>query len=81
MARSIRELREASDEQLILEHDQRTEHTVVGTNYYMAELHRRDLARAEKSNRRLALASFIMASLSAFAALAAVLLSVLTAFQ
>ncbi|MBL0888923.1 hypothetical protein [Myceligenerans indicum] len=81
MARSIRELHEASDEQLILEHDQEAENTRVGTAYYMAELHRRNLERAEKSNRRLARASFIMASLSAAAAIAAVLLSVLAALE
>lgn len=38
---SIRELRTLSDEELIRRHDEEATHTVVGTQYYLDELHRR----------------------------------------
>lgn len=81
MVRSIARLREASDEDLIREHDKLAGSTLGGTDYYVAELHRRELERAEKSNRRLARISAVAAWISAAAAVAATILSVLVAFK
>jgi len=38
---SIRDLRALSDEELISRHDAEAKQTVVGTQYYLDELHRR----------------------------------------
>lgn len=38
---SIHELRTLSDEELIRRHDSEATHTLVGTQYYLDELHRR----------------------------------------
>ncbi len=45
MSYKIRELRNKSIDELIEEHDRLSEHTVVGTDYYLQELARRDAAR------------------------------------
>ena len=48
MSRSIAELRRTSDEQLTEEHDRIAKNTVVGVDYYLNELRRRESARREK---------------------------------
>ncbi len=45
MSYKISELRKKSVDKLIEEHDRLSEHTVVGTDYYLQELARRDTAR------------------------------------
>ncbi|WP_282006871.1 hypothetical protein [Propioniciclava sinopodophylli] len=52
-ARSIAELRRATDDELIREHDADAVHTVVGTDYYMQELFRRSSERASERAQQL----------------------------
>lgn len=52
MTYSIRELREAPDNELIERHDALAETTVAGINYYLAELARRDQGMAAISMLR-----------------------------
>lgn len=54
MVRSIKALRETSDEQLIAEHDQHAQSTIVGTQYYLDELNRRVQQRSLEATDRLA---------------------------
>jgi hypothetical protein len=49
MVRTIEELRQTSDEDLIAEHDPLAVHTEVGTAYYMDELERRSRDRATRA--------------------------------
>lgn len=77
MTRSIKALRETPDEVLIEEHDKHAQNTVVGTDYYAAELHRREQLAAMRSSQRLARASLILAVVSAAASIAAVWIAVL----
>ncbi len=44
MSHKISELRAKSYEELIEEHDRLSEHTIVGTDYYLQEFARRDAA-------------------------------------
>lgn len=44
MSHKISELRAKSDQELIEEHDRLSEHTIVGADYYLQELARRDAA-------------------------------------
>jgi len=53
MARSIRELRSASEKELIQEHDELAEHTLPGVDYYLNELARRESARQQATMIRL----------------------------
>ncbi len=46
--KSINELRAATDEQLISEHDEAARNTVIGTGYYLDELNRRETAKQTK---------------------------------
>lgn len=50
MAPSYRQLREMSDEQLIVSHDRLAENTALGVNYYLDELRRR---AADRQTERL----------------------------
>lgn len=71
MSRSIRDMRAATDDELIAEHDEIARNTFVGTGYYLEELHRRQELAAMRSSRRLAISSLILAVVSTFAAVAA----------
>jgi nitrate/nitrite-specific signal transduction histidine kinase len=53
MTRSIAELREVSDAQLIAEHDELTKHIVHSTDFYLNELQRRTAERATRKIVRL----------------------------
>lgn len=44
-AKTISDLRSLSDEQLIEQHDQLAQNTVVGISYYLEELERRQVER------------------------------------
>lgn len=44
MSHTISELRTKSDAELIEKHDRLSEHTIVGTDYYLQELARRNAA-------------------------------------
>jgi CHASE3 domain sensor protein len=73
MVRSIRALRETPDEELIDEHDQHAESTVVGTQYYLDELNRRAQQRSVEAADRLARRAFwLTIANTAFALVAAV---------
>ena len=52
-AKTIAELRELSDEQLIEEHDRATANVVVGISYYLDEIHRREVDRQQRQMLRL----------------------------
>lgn len=54
MVRSLGELRDVTDEELIVEHDRAALHTVVGTAYYVQELDRRSRERSTEASIRLA---------------------------
>ena len=53
MAKALRELRGMSQEELVSEHDSISEHTVIGLNYYLAELSRRDAEAANNTMLKL----------------------------
>jgi len=53
MTRSVRELRKASEEKLIQEHDELAEHTLPGVDYYLNELARRRSDRQQTTMIRL----------------------------
>jgi hypothetical protein len=53
MTRSIRELRNASDDELIRNHDMLARNTSEGVNYYLNELARRESARQQAMMIRL----------------------------
>jgi hypothetical protein len=42
VASTLKDLRALSDDELIRRHDEEAAHTVVGTDYYLAELARRE---------------------------------------
>ncbi|MGR6316490.1 hypothetical protein Q2K19_10605 [Micromonospora soli] len=77
MVRKIADLRAATDEELIAEHDHHAGNTVVGTQYYMDELERRERRRAIKASDRLARRAYRLAwsntILAAVAAIAAII--------
>jgi hypothetical protein len=76
MVRTIAELRQTSDEDLIAEHDRVAVHTSVGTAYYMDELERRSRDRATRAAQTLAQRAFWMTVASTVLALVAVVTSV-----
>ena len=53
MTRSIRELRGASEKELIQEHDELAKNTLPGVDYYLNELARRESARQQATMIRL----------------------------
>jgi hypothetical protein len=52
-AKTIAELRELSDEQLIEEHDLAATNTIVGISYYLDEIERRQVDRQQRQMLRL----------------------------
>lgn len=74
-ALNINRLRESTDQQLIEAHDTLATTTIVGVDYYLDELRRRDVERAMRSSHRLAVASFVLAATNLIAALAAVVIA------
>jgi hypothetical protein len=69
MSRSIAELRATSDEKLIEEHDSKAPNTVVGVDYYLQELRRRDAARQGDRMERLTIAIAAMTAVVTIATL------------
>lgn len=49
MAPRLSELRSMSDEELVRKYDGAAQHTVVGTAYYMDEIHRRQVERQNET--------------------------------
>ena len=60
MTRSIRELRDTTDDVLIRDHDVLAESTVVGVDYYLDELARRESARQQARMIKLTYAIAVM---------------------
>ena len=60
MSRSISDLRELTDAQLIAEHDELATNTFVGTGYYLGELERRSRQRSADSSELLARRVFVL---------------------
>lgn len=84
MVRSIKALQEASDEELIADHDRHAPSTSVGTQYYLDELNRRAQERAAEAADQLArrvyrltIANTVVAVIAAVAAVAAVVVAVI----
>jgi hypothetical protein len=69
MARTIADLRAMSDEDLVRAHDSHAQHTVVGINYYLEELARRDAAgagtRIEAMTHRIEVLTWVIAGMTA----------------
>lgn len=61
-----------SDQELIESHDEVARNTVVGIDYYLRELQRRDLARSARAANRVAACSIALAVVSLFVAVAAI---------
>jgi len=51
MSYTMEQLRATSDADLVRGHDEAAQHTVVGVNYFLDELRRRDVARAVRSSQ------------------------------
>lgn len=60
MTMTYKALREASDEELIEAHDQRTRYTEAGIDYYLNELSRRETERLDNSVRRLTIVNIAL---------------------
>jgi hypothetical protein len=56
MAHELEELRALSDDELVAMHDENAKNTVVGIDYYLNELQRRELSRQAKASYRLSTA-------------------------
>ena len=54
MSHSLSELKSLPDQQLVAEHDDHARNTIVGVNYFLAELRHRDLKRLAESQQRAA---------------------------
>lgn len=72
MAHTVAALRALSDEELIAIHDQAAVNASGGITYYLDELKRRDQERAIASSHRLAVSSFVLSTVNALLAMAAV---------
>jgi len=81
MVRSMRALREIPDEQLITEHDELANHTVVGTQYYADELSRRAQLRALEAADRLARQAYWLTVANTFLAAVAAIAAVIALFK
>ncbi|MGN6815759.1 MAG: hypothetical protein ACTHK3_06705 [Solirubrobacterales bacterium] len=68
-AKTIKELRALSDEELIEQYDQLATHTQVGTSYYEAELGRRGI---ERQNQLMIRLTWAIAGLTAINAIGVV---------
>lgn len=77
MAPSFQQIREISYDQLIQIHDQLTGNTVVGIQYYLDELKRRDLQDVADRSERLAQSVHRLTAVSTFAAVVALLVSIM----
>lgn len=81
MVRSIKTLRETPDEQLIAEHDQLAQNTVVGTQYFMDELNRRVQQRALEAADGLARRAFWLTVANTVLAVVAAVAAVVALFK
>ncbi len=83
MSRNLKDLHNASDEDLIREHDDRAKHTSVGISYYIDELNRRSQERVESSmyelatkSHRLSIRVFWLSIVSTVVAIAALFVAI-----
>ncbi|NYG05708.1 hypothetical protein BJ986_000195 [Phycicoccus badiiscoriae] len=82
MSFKIADLRRATDEvDLVRLHDEVAPHTMVGVDYYLEELQRRDFVRAAESSEKLARAAAWLSVVSAAASVLALLVSVIALFR
>jgi len=75
MSLKIKDLYALTDEQVQQRHDEASEHTVVGTDYWMKELERRWREKSDRVNGRLARASFILSAVSVVIAIGALFIT------
>lgn len=76
MSLKYQELREKTDEELINEHDRKSENTVVGIDYYLEELARRDSQRINDSMLMCTKWITAMTAVMLFATIANVLIAI-----
>lgn len=77
MAMNLHQLRETPDERLIELHDEIAGNTnVLGINYYLAELQRRDTARAMQASHKLATRAYWLAVVNGVVAVVAVIVAI-----
>lgn len=88
MSRTIQELRNLSDEELIKEHDRKAVNTVVGTNYYMEELDRRSREKSNKNvlglsieTQKLATRSYRLSLITLITSIIALIVGVVSIFK
>jgi len=60
VAHKLIELRGMSDEDLVREHDEMAQHTIMGLNYYRDEIQRREIAAMNRRMERLTWSVSIM---------------------
>jgi hypothetical protein len=77
MVRKITDLRNASDEELIAEHDGLAIHTQVGTQYYLDELNRRAAERSAEATNKLAHRTYVLTWVNAVVAVIAAVAAIL----
>jgi hypothetical protein len=77
MSEPIAKLRAMTDEQIIERHDQAAQNTMVGVDFYLDELRRREQARAIEASDRLARRAFWLGVTNTFLALAAVVVAII----
>lgn len=80
MTMSIQQLRSATDEQLIAEHDQLATSTIPGVNWYLDELRRRGQERQAKASEDLARQAVRLAEGTLSIAVVAIAVSVIAIF-
>jgi len=76
MSLSIQALRGLTDSELVAAHDDAAQNTMVGVNYYLDEIHRREQAASMESSAKLARASLQLAAVSAVASLVSIMVAV-----
>ncbi|MEU8419904.1 hypothetical protein AB0C15_03395 [Micromonospora sp. NPDC048835] len=81
MVRKIADLRKATDDDLIAEHDRLAQQTVPGTAYYTDELERRERRRAIEASDRLARRAYRLAWSNTLLALVAAAAAIVALFK
>lgn len=71
MSYKLHDLQSMPFEELEKQHDEAAQHTTMGVNYFLDELHRRDQIAAIKASGRLARMAFIVSMVSTVAAVVA----------
>lgn len=68
MSHKLRDLQALSEDELVRLHDEQAQYTVVGINYYLDEIRRREMAAAMRSSQQLAAAAALLGAVGTIAA-------------